>query len=1152
MLKSQRHPVFIKPLVFGFLVFILLFIITQIFNYQRFQLLKNTQQEEVNERALKLKEDLQEIMGQSFTATQTLSFIIEHYGIPENFDSIAQLLLDSNNNIDALELVNGEGIITHVYPKENNDVIGFNILNDSIGKDGALTTLKRKDYFTAGPIRLKQGDVGFVTRKPIYQADTFNGFTAAVVRLSTIIKAAKLDTQENSIFSYQLAKVKSDQTEEIFYASENMVTNEAIKIPLTTSHGEWKLYVISNHKSPFSSILLFLILGFLLAVLCGMLVFFLTRQPSRLKQLVEEQTTLLNESQKNYQNLVEQASDGIFLTSSTGVITDVNIAGAKMLGYAINELTGLSLRDIYDPEELKHNPIKFKELKAGNIILHERKMIRKDGSFFYGEINAKMTPNGNLLGILRDITKRKELEQIANNNLQKFSKAFNNSTIGMAIKDENKRFIDANAYFLNLIGFSLEEIKGRTSAELWEFYSENVINDTLSSANNSSINKMEVDLTTTSGKVLHLLTSVERIDYENKKISLCTFIDQTEAKKTTHKLLDLQSKMDAAIRIGKIGYWDWNLKTEIIEWSNVMYEIYDVDPGTIITVPFTKKLVHPDDWEYHNKILQLKSSTKDNNPFSYKIKHRNGSIKYVLVQMEVVVDEKGVPIRYRGTAVDITEQKEADNEIIDLKSKMDAAIRIGKIGYWSWDLESNQVDWSNEMFEIYGISEKTTITLEEAMEFIHPDSSNVLTEVLSRKPDDDQTLPTVYKIFLNDKSIKHILSFSENVYNTQGKPIQVLGTAMDITKRVLAEEALKENKEKFTKAFQTNLMGMIILDNERKVIEANNVVYNLLGVTREGLIGKTIKESALAVMENYDDNEREKFWKHFLKHGKVINQKFKINLKNGQKISLSVSMESLFFKNKQNYLVNLIDDTKRKEAEEALELQNIQLKKANSELDSFVYSASHELRAPLASVLGLINLILIEENEPGLVTNLTMMEKSIKRLDSFIMDIIEYSRNKHLKIHLETINFTNLIESSLENFWYLENMSQLKFNIIVDDKIEFVSDSKRISILLNNFISNAIKYHDLNKNIPTVWVNIKTTKKEAIIEIKDNGLGIAEEQLDKIFNMFYRISSQIMGSGIGLYIVKEVLAKLNGTIEVESELGEGSMFILKIPNESNK
>ncbi|MDA9089841.1 HAMP domain-containing histidine kinase [Maribacter arcticus] len=217
-----------------------------------------------------------------------------------------------------------------------------------------------------------------------------------------------------------------------------------------------------------------------------------------------------------------------------------------------------------------------------------------------------------------------------------------------------------------------------------------------------------------------------------------------------------------------------------------------------------------------------------------------------------------------------------------------------------------------------------------------------------------------------------------------------------------------------------------------------------------------------------------------------------------------------------------------------------------------MYSASHELRAPLASVLGLITLILTEENKPGLVASLNMMEKSVKRLDDFIKDIIEYSRNKHLKVNVETINFTNLIESSIESFWYLENMNKIKVKINVDDKIDFASDKKRISILLNNFISNAIKYHDVSKRTPTIWISIKTSKKEAIITIKDNGLGMAEEQLDKIFDMFYRISSQIMGSGIGLFIVKEVLGKLNGTIEVKSALGEGSTFTLKIPNESDK
>ena len=181
-----------------------------------------------------------------------------------------------------------------------------------------------------------------------------------------------------------------------------------------------------------------------------------------------------------------------------------------------------------------------------------------------------------------------------------------------------------------------------------------------------------------------------------------------------------------------------------------------------------------------------------------------------------------------------------------------------------------------------------------------------------------------------------------------------------------------------------------------------------------------------------------------------------------------------------------------------------------------------------------------------------MMEKSIIRLDDFIKDIIEYSRNKHLKVNVETINFTNLIESSIESLWYLENTNKINIEISVNDKVSFVSDSKRISIVLNNFISNAIKYHDIEKKAPSIWLDVTTTKKEAIIIIKDNGLGIEEKEIDNIFNMFYRVSSRIMGSGIGLFIVKEVLTKLNGSMVVESKLGEGSMFTIKIPNESGR
>ena len=1397
MPEFNKHSVFKKPLLYGFLAFLLVLIITQTITNQRFKIQNQNEQHKVNERALELEEDLQGILGQSSTATQTLAFIVENYGIPDNFDSIAQLLINSNKNIDALELVNKDGVITHVYPLAGNEVLGLNIFKDSIGKDGAITTLERKDYFTAGPIYLNQGGSGFVGRRPLFNDDGFNGFVAAVIKLSTVINAVEIDSLDDPQFYFQLAKINPNKTEEVFYSSKDISKGEAINVPLTTSQGEWKLYVISNQPTSYSTIIIFSVLGFLLSLVCGILVWFLVRQPFRLNQLVLQKTKLLNESNNKLKTLVEQASDGIFLTSSTGVISDVNISGAKMLGYTINELIGINLKDIYDAEELKHNPIKFKELKAGHTILHERKMIRKDDSSFYGEINAKMTPNGHLLGILRDITERKELELIAEDNLQKFSKAFNSGFVGMVIKDDNKRFLDANSYFLDLIGYTLEEVKGKTISELGLLDLEEALkkNPAISAFGSSErVGKIELEFKTKKGEILHLITSMEHYEYQNKKYSLSTYINQTDRKKadleirqseikyrelterisdafiaidrhwnytyinaraakilnidpkiligknvweeypdfakteaysffhdamknqtyikfeqyhpqfdswienklypspegitvyfrdvtkkkkadqenqkliaiienspdfigltslegnslylneagkklvgfsaekditetsiadffpeeygddiinkhltylhktgvwsmevpfknfktnkivpaefsgfiirdkisnepigigciafdltehkrSQHEILDLQTKMDAAIRIGKIGYWDYDIETENANWSPRLYEIYNVKPGTTITIPLLEKLIHPDDVDLHRKVLKETIVENGTHSYTYRIFDNNGSIKYLHIEMEADFNEEDLPVKLRGTVVDITEQKEANNKILELQNKMDAAIRIGKIGYWDWNLENNLVEWSNEMFEIYGIPDKTSITLEEAIEFTHPDDSNVLAEVLSRKQDEDQTIPTIYKICLKDKTVKHILSFNENVYNNEGKPIKLHGTSMDITKSVLAEEALRENKEKFTKAFQTNLMGMIMLDSERKVIEANDVVYKLLGVTREGLIGNTIMESAVAVMENYDDNEREKLWKHFLKHGRVINQKFKINLKSGRKMSLSVSIESLFFNNKQNYLVNLIDDTKRKEAEEALELQNIQLKKTNSELDSFVYSASHELRAPLASVLGLINLILTEENKPSLVTNLNMMEKSIIRLDDFIKDIIEYSRNKHLKVNVETINFTNLIESSIESLWYLENTNKINIEISVNDKVSFVSDSKRISIVLNNFISNAIKYHDIEKKAPSIWLDVTTTKKEAIIIIKDNGLGIEEKEIDNIFNMFYRVSSRIMGSGIGLFIVKEVLTKLNGSMVVESKLGEGSMFTIKIPNESGR
>jgi len=242
-----------------------------------------------------------------------------------------------------------------------------------------------------------------------------------------------------------------------------------------------------------------------------------------------------------------------------------------------------------------------------------------------------------------------------------------------------------------------------------------------------------------------------------------------------------------------------------------------------------------------------------------------------------------------------------------------------------------------------------------------------------------------------------------------------------------------------------------------------------------------------------------------------------------------------------------IRERDRKEAKERLEQHNKELLKTNAELDRFVYSASHELRAPIASLMGLLDLTITEEADPSKLKKLNMMQTAFQRLDNFIMDIINYSRNSRLKIDHEKIHFDQIIRNSLELLDYLPEREHIKINTHIDDKIEFYSDQKRISVLFNNFLSNAIKYHNLKQKEPYINIRVSVKKKGAYIEIEDNGTGIPPEFTDKIFDMFYRATERKSGSGLGLYITKETIENMGGKIRVESVVNKGTTFFVFLP-----
>lgn len=245
-------------------------------------------------------------------------------------------------------------------------------------------------------------------------------------------------------------------------------------------------------------------------------------------------------------------------------------------------------------------------------------------------------------------------------------------------------------------------------------------------------------------------------------------------------------------------------------------------------------------------------------------------------------------------------------------------------------------------------------------------------------------------------------------------------------------------------------------------------------------------------------------------------------------------------KSLEEHLNKIVD-----EKTEQIRTANEELKQINKELDMFVYSASHDMKAPLASLLGLLNIHDAETSPENRQKLIEMMRTSIQKLDAFLREIIDYSKNSRLGVSKDQINFKELIQDMLDSFQYLEEYELVE--IIIDDKVgDYQSDKNRLRIILNNLISNSIRYMDPNKD--KSWVKVSVVSKERLfISVEDNGVGIKTEYVDKIFDMFYRANETKTGSGLGLYIVKESVRNLDGLISVESEDGVGTKFTISLP-----
>ncbi|AHM61190.1 PAS domain-containing protein [Flammeovirgaceae bacterium 311] len=514
--------------------------------------------------------------------------------------------------------------------------------------------------------------------------------------------------------------------------------------------------------------------------------------------------------------------------------------------------------------------------------------------------------------------------------------------------------------------------------------------------------------------------------------------------------------------------------------------------------------------------------------------------------------------------------------------QLEEAQAIAHLGNWEYDINRNLVFWSKEMRHIYGIGEdELDLTYNTYLELIHPDDREIVATTIANCFEDHMPFAIEHRICRRDGQMCWVLGQGRASIGADGRPYKLSGTGMDITSRKLAELKIQEEQHFIRTVTDTTPDVITVFDLEKRVnIYGNRELYEVLGYTPEEVeeLRKTKGSNWVYSLLHPEDLPRffafiESLRSYTGMQAREIEYRGKN--KNGDYLWVT-GRYNVFKRNEKGQATQIIgitrDITERKKAEQLilenesrlreinnkleeqvasrtseLSRKNHQLTRINADLDNFIYTASHDLKAPIANLEGLLTLLdakikaSLSEREQNL---LDMIYKSVNRFKKTIKDLTDIAHmQKELEEEVaEVVHFEPLlqdIQADISNLMQ-ETGTQLHINLGVE-KLSY--NRKNMRSVLHNLITNAIKYKHPDR-APKVHISTRRIGDYVLLRVSDNGLGIPLKQQDKIFSLFKRLHKDIEGSGMGLYIVKRIIENSGGKIEVESEVEQGSVFNL--------
>ncbi|RXG23363.1 PAS domain S-box protein [Leeuwenhoekiella aequorea] len=532
-------------------------------------------------------------------------------------------------------------------------------------------------------------------------------------------------------------------------------------------------------------------------------------------------------------------------------------------------------------------------------------------------------------------------------------------------------------------------------------------------------------------------------------------------------------------------------------------------------------------------------------------KRKDGLSFPVQLTLNTIKDDTGNPIGILGVSFDITERKKAQDELLRKNQLLNFAEKITLMGNWQWDVVTNRLIWSDNMYKIFGVDKESELKIDSYFSFIHPEDFDKVNKSIKECLNGLDFNKVVHRIRLKDGTLKIIQLSAVTTKNQEGKVIELVGTCLDVTTNKMAEN-------KFRGLLESAPDAMVIVNEKGKIQLINNQAEKLFGYTLDELFNKPVE---ILIPKRFTGNNA-----HIgLRNGFFAKPKVKafgvgsgkdlygIN-KEGIEIPIQISLSPL--QTEEGLLVSaaIRDITTQKqasrkilEAKENLEVLANKLTAQNTQLADFVHITSHNLRAPVSNLNSLLEFYNTSDTDEEKDILFEKFEKVINHLTLTLNTLIEA-----LKTKSETDKALEVI--SLESV--LSKTQEILSGEIIQSNIQITSDFEALkkvsynkvyleSIFLN-LMSNAIKYRSKEK-LPKLHIMSQIIDKKIILSFEDNGLGIdLMRNGNKLFGLNKVFHRHPEAKGVGLFMTKMQVEAMGGTIAAKSKVNEGTTFIINL------